>query len=943
MPYKEIPLKPGVSTTRTETANAGGLSASNLIRSNEGMIERIAGWQRLFSQTAAGAIRAMHAWKDLQGVNNLLLGTDNGPQLYADGDLYNSVLARKNSTVTAPFQTQTSGSALVQFTDTAHGATGGDLIRLSVQTGGAPAGWQTFSTGASTSLYAVAWSGSIFCVVGSSGVIRTSPDGVTWTNRTSGTANFLYGVTWSGTQFCTVGDAGRILLSSDGITWVSVASGTAQPLEDVVWTGTQFVAVGAAGVILTSPTGAVWTSRASGTAQNLRNIAWNGSLLVVVGETGTILTSPDGITWTARTSSTTNNLSGVAWGASTFVVASFGAVLTSADGITWASVSLPISVQYTFATFGGGAFLVGGATATTSEADSTAALFRSSNGATWTEEACNFGALLRNAAYGSAYFVGVGDSANAIVSADGIFGQQLRLPVANYTIASIAGPNAYTITAPATAVVSSSVGGYAPLYVANAIGVSPSSRIRCYLQNHGLTAGQTHTVSLVTSLSAVGITLSGDYTVTTVLNSYTFEFDCGQTPSSGAITRSFENAGGVVIQYYAAAPFDPQNWFLDNLGENGIINPQDGPIYLYEPPVPASGLVTAEIIPDSPTVNAGSFVAMPQAQIVAFGSEEIIGGGVQDPLLVRWSDAGSFSVWIAAPDNLAGSYRLSRGSRIVGGIQAPQVSLLWTDIDCWSMQYVGPDAVYSFLTIGTGCGLISPKARAIQGRNTYWMSPRGFFAFGDSGVQPISCPVWDTIFYDLDTSQTNKIWAWSNSTRHEVFFFYPSASGGTGEIDKYVKMNTIDGSWDYGTLCRTSGIDESVFGLPLAADQAFRVQQHEIGFDADGTGMAGAFVQTGYVSLMEGEAISFIDAMQPDLKWLGSGGGSVNVTIYARTTPAGITQTFGPYSVTSTAELVPLRIRARQVAMRYDWTDTMGYSARIGLPRVRITASGRAP
>jgi hypothetical protein len=47
----------------------------------------------------------------------------------------------------------------------------------------------------------------------------TSPDGTTWTARTSGASSALNGITWSGTQFLAVGDAGTVVTSANGIAW----------------------------------------------------------------------------------------------------------------------------------------------------------------------------------------------------------------------------------------------------------------------------------------------------------------------------------------------------------------------------------------------------------------------------------------------------------------------------------------------------------------------------------------------------------------------------------------------------------------------------------------------------------------------------------------------------------------------------------------------------
>ena len=62
-------------------------------------------------------------------------------------------------------------------------------------------------------LFGIVWSGTQFVGVGSSGMIRTSPNGVPWTAQNSGTAESLLNVAWSGTQFTAVGNNGAILTS----------------------------------------------------------------------------------------------------------------------------------------------------------------------------------------------------------------------------------------------------------------------------------------------------------------------------------------------------------------------------------------------------------------------------------------------------------------------------------------------------------------------------------------------------------------------------------------------------------------------------------------------------------------------------------------------------------------------------------------------------------
>ncbi len=169
------------------------------------------------------------------------------------------------------------------------------------------------------------------------------------------------------------------------------------------------------------------------------------------------------------------------------------------------------------------------------------------------------------------------------------------------------------------------------------------------------------------------------------------------------------------------------DWSLDNWGETLIASPLDGPIYEW---TPSANNPTATIIPEAPQINEGVFVAMPQQQIIAYGSTF---NGVKDALLIRWCDVANYNSWIGLVTNQAGSYRIPKGSRIIQGIQGPQQGLIWTDLAIWAMQYVGPPYVYQFNELGTGCGLIGRKAAASVNGVVYWMGQSQFFRLAEIG------------------------------------------------------------------------------------------------------------------------------------------------------------------------------------------------------------------
>jgi hypothetical protein len=353
---------------------------------------------------------------------------------------------------------------------------------------------------------------------------------------------------------------------------------------------------------------------------------------------------------------------------------------------------------------------------------------------------------------------------------------------------------------------------------------------------------------------------------------------------------------------------------------------------------------------NSPLVNAGVFVAMPERQIVAYGSSFTL---APDPLLVRWCDIEDFTQWEATATNQAGSYRIPTGSKIVAGIQGPQQGLLWTDLDLWAMQYVGPPFVYGFNKIGTNCGAISQHCVGTLNGAVYWMSQKQFFMSMGAGPQSIPCTVWDAVFQNLKSGvdgnglpYTNRICCAVNSQFNEVMWFYPSANG-NGENDSYVKYNIVMQCWDYGTLGRTAWIDQSVLGPPIGAGSDNWLYQHEIGNDAYVGNQATAMLSnagSGFFVLDQGaDNLVFVDQIWPDMKWgsySGNPNATVNITFNATNYPGDTPIVYGPYQMTQQTQYLSVRIRARLMQIVIS-SDDVGTFWRLGGIRYRFQPDGR--
>jgi len=134
MPLKKILFKPGVNRENTRYTNEGGWYSSNLVRFRQGTPEKIGGWQRISPNTFLGVCRSLWNWVTLNALN--LVGVGTNLKFYIEnGGAYNDITPLKYQTdapvtLNNPFDT-TSGSAVINVNDTAHGLTTGDIVTFS--------------------------------------------------------------------------------------------------------------------------------------------------------------------------------------------------------------------------------------------------------------------------------------------------------------------------------------------------------------------------------------------------------------------------------------------------------------------------------------------------------------------------------------------------------------------------------------------------------------------------------------------------------------------------------------------------------------------------------------------------------------------------------------------------------------------------------------------
>lgn len=533
-----------------------------------------------------------------------------------------------------------------------------------------------------------------------------------------------------------------------------------------------------------------------------------------------------------------------------------------------------------------------------------------------------------------------------------------------YPINSVGGSSTYTVVSSAasnTTVVSS---GKLPTFttVANSGVVTVNLSNNNFQQVPGLFYG------FFAPTSVGGLTINGPYQVNSIIDSTSFTI-VAPTAASSAATSTM-NSSLVSVTYYIAigpppaagggygigpygvggygiggtagtgangTPITAVDWTEDNWGEVLLACPENGPIYYWSPD---SGFSTAAVIQAAPFFNGGIFISMPQQILVAWRSSQPV-TGTQDNLLVRWCDSGNYTIWNDAADNSAGSFRLPTGSYIVGGMQASNYGMIWTDTDAWIMQYVGGTVIFNFTQVGSGCGLIGKHAAGVIGNDVYWCGTNNIYTIQNGGVEPLHCTVWDFLFQNLNTTYQERIRCAPNSSFNEITWFFPSLQS-TGENDAYIKYNFLEKEWDYGYLARASWVDVSPLGQPIASDPT-TIYQHESGYNNGNQPMSTSFT-TGYWTISDGNEMGFVDFVLPDMKF-GTYNDRHSADLSITFTSLNYTgdpnpRTYGPYAFNASTEYINTRIRGRFMSMTVTSNDLDSFW-RIGRIRYRWAPAGR--
>ena len=890
MPHASVKLKPGIDQNETPALNEAGISESNLIRfipdrNGIGLIQKLGGWTKFYASQMVATVRALWAWED----------TDANKWLAAGTDLQASNLQ--------------SQLAVMQGLPTSSGLTVGtsltDITPRTITSNVTPSFSATAGSPIITITDAVATNitpyDSVYIAV------PVAVGGLVISGLYPVYAN-------AGSTSYSISAVDRLGVSSPAvistapaiaITGGSLSTGT----ETLTWSSPNYTFPVGSKVTVTGVLPSNWNGTFTVTASSATSVSFVNAAATSTWSSGGVPTN-NGIVPYFTTTSSSGIVTVTLYEHGYSVGDTFPMLVSTTVGsITLYGNYIVQSVPngYTF-------------TINASQA--------AQSNATLPE---NFGKVA------FLYSVGFGPAIAATGYGVGGYG------IGGYGVGS---PIVATTGTPIGAT-SWSLDNWGEILIANPTSPSEAILLISGGSGNGTTATLTYSGSVILPAGSqivvanvIPAGYNGIYTVTTSSAGSVSYLNSTTAPITGPLLTFTNNLGTALAWQNNSAAAIYWQGVLATYGTITIDNPTGvpfSPIYQWFPTAEPSIPSIATIIAGAPTVNDSCFVAMPQRQIIALGSTFT---GIPDPLLVRWCDINDYGQWVGSITNQAGSYRLPKGSRIVGGIQAPQQCLIWTDLGLWSMQYVSQPYVYSFNEIGTGCGMIAKRAAASLNGVTYWMGQSQFFKYAGDGVTPVMCPVWDVIFQDIDLTSLDKIRVAPNSRFGEVTWYYPTLSGG-GEITNYVKYNTNLQSWDFGFLSRTAWINESVMGPPIGSDPSY-IYQHETSPDADGQAMNSTFT-TGYFTLQEGDLKTFIDQVWPDMKWGyygGSQGATVSMQINYVDYPGQTPLVSGPFALTDATTYITPRLRGRLVQIKISSSD-IGSFWRIGNIRYRFQGDGK--
>jgi hypothetical protein len=240
--------------------------------------------------------------------------------------------------------------------------------------------------------------------------------------------------------------------------------------------------------------------------------------------------------------------------------------------------------------------------------------------------------------------------------------------------------------------------------------------------------------------------------------------------------------------------------------------------------------------------------------------------------------------------------------------------------------------------VSNNVSIISPNAAAVVGDKIFWMDRENFYAY-TGRLQVVPCSVLRYVFDDINLDQSRKFFAAPNRMFDEVFFFYISSSA--TEIDRYVKYNYTENTWDIGSLSRTAWVDFGIHNNPRGAGSISGtevVYVHENTENDDGSAM-NSFIESSDFDIGDGNNFQFIRKIIPDIVLTGTEA-EVDYVLKTRNYPNDSLATEATATITASTQKADVRCRGRTATLRVA-SSTVDTAWTLGDTRVDIRPDGR--
>lgn len=438
---------------------------------------------------------------------------------------------------------------------------------------------------------------------------------------------------------------------------------------------------------------------------------------------------------------------------------------------------------------------------------------------------------------------------------------------------------------------------------------------------------------------------------------------------------------------------------VDNYGEDLIFCNRGGPLYYWDASastnsgVPKTGgderakeinQPPGDVDPnfdgttEPPTIVMDFLVSDRDGHVVAFGCNDW-GGTTLNSLLVRWSDQNNPFDWEPTSTNTSGGQMLRAGSQIIAAVATKEEILVWTDVALYSMRYVGPPSIFSFNMISQNVRILAGSSAIDVANVVYFMGTDGFYAYRGA-VSPLGSSVEKYVFNDINLTQKGKIFAGSNASFNEIYWFYPSS--GSIEPDRWVSFNYVDNVWAVGnydmtslsqtsssttSLNRTAWVDSIVSTYPKStfvtswddeADTVPPVQKtgvllHEFGTSANSQDIS-CYIESADVEISDEGNYSLLNRVFPDIQFLDtpdSGTPEVTISVTAKDFPGSASSSVSSTSVqfvpdptdptyTPVGNATAIRGRGRALAVKFS-SLASSFRWRLGDTRIDMRPDGR--